>query len=194
MVGPKGGANSSRWRPAMSPAPEPLTENGRIVAERLTELAAFFSSEETVTQLATAATETFEGDLLMMQLIVRKHLKAVEFTRAVASECCAGRGNVALALTRTVLEGAVQLSWAAAAHAREKRSSGCTPSPNQATPRQTAPTRRASHAGWRMSATSHISRRMTMATPTAKRATPTQTRRMSTIANTWPGSALLRLG
>lgn len=41
----------------MSPAPEPLTENGRIVAERLTELAAFFSSEETVTQLATAATE-----------------------------------------------------------------------------------------------------------------------------------------
>jgi len=97
----------------MSPAPEPLTENGRIVAERLKALVVFFGSEEPVAQLATAATETFEGDLLMMQLIVRKHLKAVEFTRAVVCECCAGRGNVALALTRTVLEGAVQLSWAA---------------------------------------------------------------------------------
>jgi HrpA-like RNA helicase len=39
-----------------------------------------------------------------------------------------------------------------------------------------------------------ISCRMTMATPTTKRATPTQARRMSAIANTWPGSALLRLG
>lgn len=65
------------------------------------------SGSELVPRSATRVTTTSP------QLLVRKNLKQCEFAEELVCALRSGRTSVALALTRTLLEGGVELSWAA---------------------------------------------------------------------------------
>lgn len=95
-----------------------LTPDGIELATRLDALVTSVAARSIVDRLVVATMDAFDGDLLIVQLLVRRHLKQVEFSKAVVGETLAERHLAALALTRTVLEGAVALSWAASTNQR----------------------------------------------------------------------------
>ena len=103
----------SQDRTAQTAAPAAGSVNGMDLADALEELVGDWATPERVSCLGVAADEVY-GHHLLTQLLVRRHLKQVLFAQAVVGEYRAERHLPALALTRPVLEGAVQLSWAAA--------------------------------------------------------------------------------
>jgi hypothetical protein len=90
-----------------------LTPERRQLIDGLQQLAFDMGSVETAQRLGIAAEERYEGRHHITQLLVRKNLKQCEFAEELASALLDGRTSVALALTRTLLEGGVELSWAA---------------------------------------------------------------------------------
>lgn len=90
-----------------------LTPNRDKLTGALTTMTDEVGSMQTAERIGAAAEATYEGHHHITQLLVRKNLKQCEFAAAVASAFRAGHMNVALALTRTLLEGAIEMSWAA---------------------------------------------------------------------------------
>jgi hypothetical protein len=90
-----------------------LTPERRRLADVLEDLSFELGTSTTCVRIGIAAEERYDGHHHITQLLVRKHLKQCEFAQALASELLGGRTGVALALTRTLLEGGVELAWAA---------------------------------------------------------------------------------
>lgn len=90
-----------------------LTAGRRQLIGELQDIAVQMGSIATLEQIGIAAEERYGGNHHITQLLVRKNLKQCEFAEALAGELTEGRTTVALAVTRTLLEGAVELAWAA---------------------------------------------------------------------------------
>jgi hypothetical protein len=90
-----------------------LTPERRKLIDELEQLAFEMGAVETAQRLGIAAEERYESQHHITQLLVRKNLKQCEFAEELATALRDARTSVALALTRTLLEGGVELSWAA---------------------------------------------------------------------------------
>jgi len=95
-----------------------LTPERRQLIDVLRDLAVELGTSATCVRIGIAAEERYDGHHHITQLLTRKHLKQCEFAQALASELLEGRTGVALALTRTLLEGGIELAWAADAQLR----------------------------------------------------------------------------
>jgi L-amino acid N-acyltransferase YncA len=89
-----------------------LTPERRQLIDELQQLGYWMGSVQMSQRIGIAAQEGYEH-LHITQLLVRKNLKQSEFAEDLAAALLDGRTAVALALTRTLLEGGVELSWAA---------------------------------------------------------------------------------
>lgn len=96
-----------------------LTPERRQLIDELEAIAFEMGSVEMCQRIGIAAEERYEGHHHITQLLVRKNLKQGEFAEELVCALRDGRTGVALALTRTLLEGGVELSWAADSQLRK---------------------------------------------------------------------------
>jgi hypothetical protein len=90
-----------------------LTPERRRLIGELEAIAFDMGSVETNRRIGIAAEDGYDGHHHITQLLVRKNLKQGEFAEELICALRNGRTGAALALTRTLLEGGVELSWAA---------------------------------------------------------------------------------
>jgi hypothetical protein len=90
-----------------------LTPERRQVIDELEALAFQMGSVEMCQRIGSGAETRYEGHHHITQLLVRKNLKQCEFAEELVCAIRDGRTSVAIAFTRTLLEGSVELSWAA---------------------------------------------------------------------------------
>jgi hypothetical protein len=87
-----------------------LTTARLQLAAWLDQRAGDMGSVETCERVGAAIQARYETPAIT-QLLLRKNLKQVEFAEGLVSSFKAGRGNVGLVLSRTLLEGTVELAW-----------------------------------------------------------------------------------
>jgi hypothetical protein len=90
-----------------------LTAERRRLIDELESIAFEMGSVDMCVRLGIGAEERYEGHHHITQLLLRKNLKQCEFAEELVCALREGRTGVAVALTRTLLEGGVELSWAA---------------------------------------------------------------------------------
>ena len=90
-----------------------LTPGRRRLIDELESIAFEMGAIQMCQRIGIGAEERYEGHHHITQLLARKNLKQCEFAEELVSALRDGRTSVAIALTRTLLEGGVELSWAA---------------------------------------------------------------------------------
>jgi hypothetical protein len=96
-----------------------LTRERSQVIDEFEAIAFQMGSMEMCERIGIGAEERYKGHHHITQLLVRKNLKQCEFAEELVCAIRDGRTGVAIAVTRTLLEGGVELSWAADENLRE---------------------------------------------------------------------------